>query len=102
VGGGLLELVPWASCLGKFVFWSCRHLKLYIRVFDISFVMSLCCRVCAGANSGCSFFLGVFGERRRAVGKKRGYHRQSEMMFLVGGGWRGRGGWGRREKAVGG
>jgi hypothetical protein len=72
VGGGVPELVPWASCLGKFVFWSCRRLKVYIRVFDISFVMSLCCRVCVGANSGCSFFFWCVRRTASCVMEKEG------------------------------
>jgi len=38
---------------------------------------------------GVRFFSGVFGERRRALWKKRGYSWQSEMTFLGGGSdWR--------------
>jgi hypothetical protein len=73
VGGGVLELVPWASCLGKFVFWSWGRRKLYIRVFDISFLMSLCCRVCAGANSGCSVFFWCVRRTASCVGQKEGF-----------------------------
>jgi hypothetical protein len=36
-------------------------------------------------TTGVHFFLSVFGERRCVLGKKRGFHQQSEMMLLVGG-----------------
>ena len=47
-------LLPWAVCLGKFVFWSCGHSKLYIRVVLSFLVTSLWFRVCSRAKGECT------------------------------------------------
>ena len=105
VAGGGLDLVPWAVCLEKFVYWSWSRPKLYIPVFDSFVATSLWYRVCRSANSECSFLFSRCSANAVARWAKGGDSVRESVMTELFGGLRLRRerlGWLREERESGG